>query len=291
MATTPPTTGVPTPPPATARRTAAVRPHLEVHGSGEPLLLVHGIGHSARAWDPMLDRLAADFEVLVVDLPGHGGAPELGERPTTVAIAAHLGRLLDELGHRTAHVAGNSLGGLIAMRLAEAGRARSVTAFSPAGMARGWEHLWTRGLLRAFPVLAPQVARVEALSDTAAGRRAAFGIMFGRPAAASPAYVRDMVTGLSDASGFHDTLSAVEEVHHVAPIDVPVTVAWGTRDRLLFPVHGVRWKKAVPDARLVRLPGLGHLPMAEDPAVCANLVRRTARLAAEAGTSGAPVAS
>ena len=87
--------------------------HHEVHGAGEPLLLIHGTGGSLRVWDPLVDHLAARRTVIAVDLPGFGLSPRMkpGTAPTPAGFARVLAGLLRELGHHTAHVAGNSVGG------------------------------------------------------------------------------------------------------------------------------------------------------------------------------------
>src|SRR4249919_3399847 len=103
-------------------------------GSGETLVLVHGTGSQRQMWDPVLERLAAQRDVIALDLPGFGESPALSEpvvRPERYADA--IAELLDELGVATAHVAGNSLGGGVALVLGARGRARSVTALSPIG--------------------------------------------------------------------------------------------------------------------------------------------------------------
>src|SRR4051812_50045041 len=82
-------------------------------GRGEPLVLLHGQGFSRRCWDPIIDMLAADRDVIAVDLPGHGESPRqpkgTGSAPHDLAVA--VAELLDELDLPTVHVAGNSSGG------------------------------------------------------------------------------------------------------------------------------------------------------------------------------------
>ena len=104
-------------------------------GEGPPLLLVHGLGSHQQVWQPLLPELESRFDVINVDLPGHGHAPRLapGSPATPEALAAELAKLLDDLGVVRPHVVGSSLGGWIALELAKAGRAESVTAFAPAG--------------------------------------------------------------------------------------------------------------------------------------------------------------
>jgi pimeloyl-ACP methyl ester carboxylesterase len=104
-------------------------------GAGEPLVLIHGIGSFFQVWEPVLPALEAEREVIAIDLPGFGASAVLdgGREPHPVALAAAVAAFLDELGLADAHIAGNSLGGWVALELAKLGRARSVCALSPAG--------------------------------------------------------------------------------------------------------------------------------------------------------------
>src|SRR5215208_8246153 len=115
-------------------------------GSGEPLVLLHGFLDTWRVWELVLPALERRHDVLAPTLAGHAGGPRLAE-VTDGAIADAVERAMDEAGFATAHLAGNSLGGHVALQLAARGRARSVVAFAPAGgWARGDES-W-RELLR-----------------------------------------------------------------------------------------------------------------------------------------------
>ena len=104
-------------------------------GRGEPLVLLHGIGHHRQAWDPVVDILATEREVIAVDLPGFGASPALPDglaydlSTTNTVLAA----LFEALDLDRPHVAGNSLGGLLALELGRGKLVRSVTALSPAG--------------------------------------------------------------------------------------------------------------------------------------------------------------
>src|SRR5579875_1919720 len=111
---------------------------FERHGSGEPLVLVHGVTHRRQAWYPVLDELAAEREVILVDLPGHGQSPPLvtDGHPVEDVLRAQFKQFLADQGLVRPHVAGNSLGGLVALIAAAEGDARSATALSPAGFWR-----------------------------------------------------------------------------------------------------------------------------------------------------------
>jgi pimeloyl-ACP methyl ester carboxylesterase len=99
---------------------------LERHGSGEPLLLIHGTGGSRAVWQPVVDLLTPHREVLLVDLPGHGESePPPDDVPhTPIGYAAILSGVLEEIEVDTAHVGGDSVGGWTALELAKLGRAR-----------------------------------------------------------------------------------------------------------------------------------------------------------------------
>src|SRR5918998_2659521 len=103
--------------------------HYEVRGAGDPLLLVHGTGSSLRVWNPVVDRLAARRTAIAVDLPGFGSSAPLtasGPPPTPAGFARVLSDLLRDLGHDTAHIAGNSVGGWTALEMARLGAARAA---------------------------------------------------------------------------------------------------------------------------------------------------------------------
>src|SRR5207247_2686659 len=123
-------------------------------------VLLHGIGSSRRAWDPVIAALAERFDVIAVDLPGFGDSAPLppGVEPRPSALAAAVAGLLDDLGITAPHIAGNSLGGWVALELAGIRPAASVTLLSPAGLWRGDTPLYCRASLRATRWLAEHAA-------------------------------------------------------------------------------------------------------------------------------------
>ncbi|MEU9254152.1 alpha/beta fold hydrolase [Streptomyces sp. NPDC048270] len=264
-------------------RTATVA--YERKGAGEPLLLLHGIGHHLQAWHPVTDILAAQYDVIAVDLPGFGVSEPLPEGvPYDLdTVAPALGGLCAALGVERPHVAGNSLGGLLALEMGRIGLARSVTALSPAGFWTEGERRYAFATLLAMRAGAKALPRplLERLSHAPAGRAALTGTIYARPARRSPDAVVAETLALRDATGFEKTLAAGGSVRFTADVPgLPVTIAWGTRDRLLLRRQGVRAKHTLPGARLVRLPGCGHVPMSDDPALVARVVLDTARRAA-----------
>ncbi|NEB40358.1 alpha/beta fold hydrolase [Streptomyces sp. SID14515] len=267
---------------ATADGPRPVSVAYERTGSGEPLLLLHGIGHHLRAWDPVARILAAEREVIAVDLPGFGTSPALpdGVPYDAATVGPVFGAFCAELGLDRPHVAGNSLGGLQALELGRAGLARSVTALSPAGFWTEAERRYAFGTLRTMrrSALALPVPLIERLSRSAAGRAALTSTIYARPGRRSPEAVVAETLALRGATGFHQTLEVGRGASFGEDVKgIPVTVAWGTRDRILLRRQGVRAKRVIPDARLVRLPGCGHVPMNDDPALVARVILDTSR--------------
>ncbi|MFI5978262.1 alpha/beta fold hydrolase [Streptomyces sp. NPDC051452] len=246
-------------------------------GRGAPLVLLHGIGHHRQAWDPVVDILATEREVIAVDLPGFGASPALpGDLAYGLATTnTVLGALFGQLGLDRPHVAGNSLGGLLALELGREKAVRSVTALSPAGFWTEAERRYAFAVLLAMRGIAQRLPLplVERLSRTAAGRTALTSTIYGRPGRRSPEAVVAETLALAGATGFDATLRAGITVRFTDDLlGLPVTVAWGSRDRLLLRRQGVRAKQLIPHARLVRLPGCGHCPMNDDPALVARVI-------------------
>src|SRR3954453_19356825 len=146
-------------------------------GFGAPLVLIHGIGHTWRGWKPMLPLLEERFDVLAVDMPGFGRSepfpPTVDSPPEALADAVE-----DEMaraGFDRAHIAGNSLGGWVALELARRGRAETVTALSPAGLQHARERDWGVGILRAERWLARNAPPPRFLARHPVGRVLAAG--------------------------------------------------------------------------------------------------------------------
>jgi pimeloyl-ACP methyl ester carboxylesterase len=246
-------------------------------GSGEPLLLLHGIGHHRQVWDPVIPALAAERDVIAVDLPGCGESPALpdGMAHDLPTMNTVLAALCEALEIERPHVAGNSLGGLLALDLARAQLVRSVTALSPAGFWNEVERRYAFTVLMTMRQIAQRMPLplVERLARPAIGRTLLTSTIYARPGRRSPEAVIAETLALARAQGFSETLRSGRSVQFTDDIvGTPVTVAWGNRDRLLIPRQGVRAKSVIPRARLVRLPGCGHVPMNDDPALVARVV-------------------
>ncbi len=251
-------------------------------GQGPELVLLHGVGHHWQAWRPVIDLLAGEFDVIACDSPGFGRSAPLpaGIAPTIPAYVDAFEWFFAELGVQRPHVAGNSMGGAIALELARRRAIRSATAFSPAGFWNTPELRFAQASLGALAAM-PHAARpaVEALSQRPRGRVALFSQLFGYPARL-PA--EEALSTLKDAwasPALAGTLAGFDEYRFGAAEalrSTPVTVAWGNRDHLLpYRTQAPRARRMLPWATHLTL-GAGHVPFYDDPAAVAAAIRSTA---------------
>ncbi|CAM3584378.1 alpha/beta fold hydrolase [Smaragdicoccus niigatensis] len=248
----------------------------ERHGAGEPLVLIHGIGHNRKAWSHMIPHLARYFDVIAVDLPGHGdsAALDLEGRDIAEVFRAEFLALFDSLGIDKPHVVGNSLGGRIALELASYGDVRGATAISPAGFwASSLEFLYTE-VLFASVVLAAQASGPlgNAVVESPIGRNA-LKIFMERPARLDRSEVSGMLNGFRKARpALKSIIKQASKYDTPISADIPVTVVWGTRDHVLPYVQSARARKVLPNASHVSLQDCGHVPMSDAPALISHIV-------------------
>lgn len=247
-------------------------------------MLLHGVGDTLAAWTPVREMLAGEHEVIAVDLPGFGRSRRLTEPPTPAALARAVAAFM---GPEPFHVAGNSLGGGIALELARAGVVRSATAFAPIGFVRGWERWWLRTALELTHRLGPAI-RLRM------GARAVTWLMMDRP---RPAEVLERgFDDLALSPGWEATVPLTVDYEFGGTIDVPVTIAWGEHDKVLLPRQADRARAALPGATHVTLRDCGHLPAWDSPEQVADAIRSAVRrsqqppapAAARAGTPRRP---
>ena len=256
-------------------------------GEGPPLVLLHGVGLSWQIWAPVIALLEADFDVIACDSPGFGASAPLprGVAPTIPAYADAFEWFLAELGLERPHVAGNSMGGAIALELARSGAAGSATAFSPAGF-------WNRAELRYAQLSLLSIARLPgalrplwaALMRTRAARAALLRQYFGDPLRIPAEELQRTLAGVWSAPAMVPAVEAFSQYSFGAARalrSTTVTIAWGRGDRLLpYRTQSRRARAQLPWATHVTL-GAGHVPFHDDPPACAEVIRACVRRARE----------
>ena len=248
---------------------------LELEGDGPGILLLHGWGDSADTWRPLLAELGrAERRALAVDLPGFGRASKLAPGPLLPQLDTFAAALAqDWAAGAPLVVAGNSLGGTVALRLAEHGDAlplAGIVPVAPAGLEMpAWFDLVERDpiirRLLAIPVPVP-AALVRTLVGSAYRQLA-----FSRPGVAQRQVVDAFAAhhaGRADVAALLDNGRRLIPELATAPFDLaaiecPVLLVWGTRDRMV-PHSGARViLDALPGTKVELIEGCGHCPQLE----------------------------
>jgi pimeloyl-ACP methyl ester carboxylesterase len=209
-------------------------------GSGEPVVLVHGLSGSWRWWETTARALADRFRVLLPDLPGHGGRPAF-RAPAFAGAPEWLAAWLAGVGVRETHLVGHSLGGFVCARLAarRPELVRRLVLVSPAGVPE-------RSLLGSV------------------------GPLVGSVASMSPAFLRRLVADAARA-GPVTLLRAARDLldddlrDELPRVRATTLVVWGGRDALVPVRHARIFRSLIPDARLLVLRDAWHVPQVEQP--------------------------
>jgi len=249
-------------------------------GDGPPLVLLHGLGSSRAAWTPVAANLARHHAVYALDLPGFGGSDPLPSKdpPTAGRLADAVDEALAELGVEAPHVVGNSLGGWVALELAHARRLSSLTLLDPAGLWRkGQPTYCTVSLVLTWLTCRYAAPALIWLSRWATGRRLLFWQVFAKPEKLTRDDVRHHVAAMARSAGFLPTLRAIRPLRYRATTDFagPVTLAFGSADRILLARQSRFGDQLPQQARHVTIAEAGHVPMSDAPHRVVEIVLTT----------------
>ena len=250
--------------------------HFRDEGAGRPLILLHGIGMSLRAWGAVTPYLRANRRVISFDIAGFGRTPPLphGTPPTVGNLVDALADALSELGFSSPiDFAGNSLGGIMALEAARRGIARSAVAISPAGL---WERQPPAHVTCIFGAMRAMSTHVPGALKAALGVAWFREMVLALPLSVgsrrmSATDACQAVDDLRQSTAFESTFESTRLAFCGRGIAVPTTVVFGERD-WIFPAWSRR-RNAVPThVRWLTKPGWGHVPLWVDPAGVANLI-------------------
>ena len=259
------------------------RLNYSITGSGQPLLLIHGMGSASTAWKPIRSELERDFKVVTVDLPGHGDTPLVpGVAMDPNNLARYVLHEMSEIGIEQFDVCGNSLGGWVALELAciAPSRINSVTGLAPAG-------LWLHPYNVRYPAtaLARYLAKYTAkLAPTALhfewARALGFWDVSPKWRNFSYELCLDAVTAMAQADGYYPAWDGMlmKKFDGKIPNDIPITIIFGDSDRTL-PATNCQERSVAPQhARWIIFPEVGHAPMWDSPQDVISAIRQTARI-------------
>lgn len=262
-----------------ASQFAELQPGLNVHyrdegnRNGRAVVLIHGSNASLHTWEPWVERLGRNYRIISLDLPGHGltGSHPGGVYDYPVFVDV-VDKLLTKLGVTKAVIGGNSMGGGVSwmFALAHPEKTEAVLLIDAAG-APAWQSKKTPIGFRAMrtPVVKELARFIAPRSMFESSLKTSMSVQSKIDDALIDRYWElNRYPGNREASikRFalpHNNRQASKEA--LAAIKAPVMVMWGAEDNLI-PVSSARWfTEAIPDAKLVIYPKVGHVPMEEVP--------------------------
>ena len=249
-------------------------------GAGKPIVLIHGIGGSRRSWNPILDTLAAEREVIAVDLPGFGATPPLAGECSIRTLCDATTDFICSHGLAGVDVVGSSMGARMVLELARRGGGvvGGVVSLDPGGFWRGWEvqafYASIYVSIRLVRLLQPVMPFITRHALTRSLLLAQFSP---RPWRLPAQLCLDEMRNYAASPSFDELLRqlAYGEEQLGAPrgsITAPLAIGWGRHDRVCFTRQAARAVELFPDARLHWFERSGHFPHWDEPAASARFI-------------------
>lgn len=257
--------------------------NYEITGAGAPLVLIHGLGSASTVWKPIRSLLNKDFTVITVDLPGHGKTPYAKGQPMDPhSLGLNVLEQVNNLGFKEFHLAGNSLGGWIALELTSAApkNVLSLTGLAPAGLwlnpynARYPGTAILRFLARNTSKFAPTALHFES------ARRLGFFEVSPRWRQLSYETCLDATMAMAGAIGYFPAWDGMlmKRFDSFIPDSIPVTIIFGDTDRTLPATTCQERSLAPKHAKWIIFPETGHAPMWDAPIDVVDEIKKTAQL-------------
>ena len=244
----------------------SVRIAWERHGSGAPLLLIHGLGYARWGWEPVLPGLAAQFDVILFDNRGIGESDPPPGPYTAAEMAGDAIRVLDEAGVERAHVVGTSLGGMVAQELALGHPDRVdrlvLACTTPGGPKAHPMPQQTVALMAEAATLEPAVALRRFVENALAP-----ATVTEHPELVDRIMAHRLATAQQPAAWAAQAAAGAtfDAFDRLGALAAPALVQHGDEDVVVDPRNADVLVELLPDARLERLPETGHLFFWEAP--------------------------
>ncbi len=247
-------------------------------GNGQPLLLIHGLGGTWRSWRPVLNELAAQREVIAIDLPGFGKTPPLKGEVSIATLAGAVSEFLDSHNLIGVDVVGSSMGARLVLELARRGVVGATVSLDPGGFWQGWE----RGFFATSIGLSIKLVRLlqpvmPFLTGNPLGRTLLLTQLSARPWDLSPVVALEEMRSYAASPSFDELLhelayGVAQQGAEASSLRGPITIGWGRQDRVCFPSQAQRALALFPMARLHWFERCGHFPHWDVPAEAARVI-------------------
>jgi pimeloyl-ACP methyl ester carboxylesterase len=252
--------------------------HSERSGTGKPLLLVHGLGSSIRTWDLVTPALAAQREVIAVDLPGFGKTPPLVGEVTIARLTDALEAFIADENLREIDVVGSSMGGRLVMEMARRGHAGTVIALDPGGF-------WSDRQAKVFDLtVGNSMKMVRAadpllplLANNPIGRSVLLTQFSARAWTLPEKFVLAELRGFKASPSLDEALDSLahgpkQEGAAAGTLNGKVVIGWGRQDKVAVPSEAARATELFPDATLHWFENCGHFPHWDQPIETVQLI-------------------
>jgi pyruvate dehydrogenase E2 component (dihydrolipoamide acetyltransferase) len=244
--------------------------YAERPGEGDPIVFIHGFGGDLNNWLFNIDALASVGSVYALDLPGHGGSTKAVAKPGLDALADAVEQFLETVGLKGVHLVGHSMGGAVASTVALRGKGlvKSLTLISPAGLGEKINSDYVDGFVSAEsrrdlkPVLKDLFANQDLVSRQMVDDLLKFKRLDG---------VTETLGGLA-SSMFRDGKQLHSLARDLQAVAVPIQIIWGAEDAIIPAAHA----KALPNAKVEIIDGVGHMAMMEAAGKVNELIRAQA---------------
>jgi pimeloyl-ACP methyl ester carboxylesterase len=252
--------------------------HSERTGSGRPLLLVHGLGSSIRTWDLVAPALAAEREVIAVDLPGFGTTPALPGEVTIATLTDAVEAFVADEKLGDVDVVGSSMGGRIVIEMARRGHGGTVIALGPIGF-------WTDRRARMFGLTVGNFMKMvraadpllPLLANNPIGRSVLLARFSTHPWTLPEDFVVTELHGFKASPGLDEALDCLargpqQEGAPAGTLNGRLVIGWGKHDKVALPSEAGRATELFPDATVRWFETCGHFPHWDQPDETVRLI-------------------
>lgn len=252
--------------------------HSTRQGSGKPLLLVHGLGSSSGNWAPIMPALAAEREVIAVDLPGCGKSAPLSGETTIATLTDAVEAFVRDAELGDIDVVGSSMGARMAMEMARRGHAGTTVALAPGGFWNDRQAAIFGASIKASVALVRRIQpALPFLTGNRVGRTALLLQFSAHPWKLPKDLVLHELRGFKTSRSLDPALDAL--IHGPRQAGAPagslkgrMVIGWGRKDRVTVPSEAARATELFPDATLHWFENCGHFPHWDQPAETTRLV-------------------
>lgn len=252
--------------------------HCVRMGTGQPLLMLHGLGGSWRSWSTIAAPLRLHRDLVLVDLPGFGETPPLSRETSILSLADAVTTFLGEHGLYGVDVVGSSMGARLALELARRGVVGATVALDPGGFWKGWQRwFFYRSIWASIHLVRALQPVMPAICHSSIAKTILFPQFSPKPWALPEEATLEEMQSYATSRRFDQLLCSLaygpeQEGAAAGSLKKPVVIGWGRNDRVCLPSQAKRAQELFPDARMHWFDHCGHFPQWDQPEETVRLI-------------------